>query len=143
MAASCAIASDERVSTLSNSTPESFKKAEELAFSVDDQAKRRSYTQREVALIRDYEDKYRDDGLRERCLVGMTVGQMTDGLDALFEDFKNRAIKLTKAVYVVKKQIKGAPDEEVEAVLSWLRSGDRARLWLKDKDGRLKAVTFP
>jgi hypothetical protein len=68
---------------------------------------------------------------------------MTDGLDALFEDFKNRAIKLTKAVYVVKKQIKGAPDEEVEAVLSWLRSGDRARLWLKDKDGRLKAVTFP
>jgi hypothetical protein len=43
-------------------------------------------------------------------------------MDKIYEDFKNRRIKIQDAIYAVRKQIRGTTEEEVEAVLQFLRS---------------------
>ena len=74
----------------------------------------------------------------------ITVGQIINGLDVLYGDFKNKQIKLVYAVYIVKKQINGASSEEIEAILQYLRSNmDSSKLYFIDKDGKKKKVDLP
>jgi hypothetical protein len=64
-----------------------------------------------------------NQSLMTYVLNGITVGQIMDGLNALYEDFKNRSIQLSDAIYIVKKQIRGAPKEDIEQILLFFRSG--------------------
>src|SRR4030042_974434 len=58
-------------------------------------------------------------------ITGMTLGQIIDGINSLYSDFMNRSIPLVFGIYVVNKQIKGTPQEDLEKILLWLRSGGR------------------
>lgn len=54
-------------------------------------------------------------------IYNITVNQILDGLDKLYEDFKNRNIKISDGFYVVKGQIQGTPNEDIERILLYLR----------------------
>lgn len=91
------------------------------------------------------DEKFRNEELKKYSLINIAAGQMSDGLNTLYQDFKNRNIKITDAIYVVKKQIQGASAEEVEGVLLFLRSGkvELDNLRIIDKEGKSKLITFP
>jgi hypothetical protein len=55
----------------------------------------------------------------ERYFTDVTVGQISDGLDAFFRDYKNRSITLTDAFEIVLRSIKG---EDVEKLIQARRS---------------------
>lgn len=79
-------------------------------------------------------------------ILNITVGQISDGINELFSDFKNRSIKLADAMYFVKKQIKGTPPDEIEKILLYLRSDkkDYALLTVKDENGKaVRYISFP
>jgi len=59
--------------------------------------------------------------LNEISLVGITVGQIQDGVDAFYKDFSNRRIKIVDAIYVVKMQIKGNDPELINAQIRYLK----------------------
>jgi hypothetical protein len=65
-------------------------------------------------------------------------------MDKIYEDFKNRRIKIQDAIYVVRKQIRGTTEEEVEAVLQFLRSEKKWEKYLyKNKAGVEVTIDFP
>lgn len=64
-----------------------------------------------------------NQSLMTYALNGIAVGQIMDGLNALYEDFKNRSIQLSDAIYIVKKQIRGAPKQDIEQILLFFRRG--------------------
>jgi hypothetical protein len=82
-------------------------------------------------------------------ITGMTLGQLIDGIDILYSDFKNRSVSLDHAIYVVYKQIKGTSQDDIEKILLWLRSGGKWEnkdkfLTLKDTEGKvIKTISFP
>jgi hypothetical protein len=83
-------------------------------------------------------------GLYSYGIIEITNGQLVEGLNAFYNDFKNKQVKIWDAIYVVKKQIKGASTEEIEAVLQFLRvDKDYKNLPYTDKDGKRKCATFP
>jgi len=80
----------------------------------------------------------------------MTFGQIIDGLDSFYKDFNNRNITIGTAIYIIKKQIKGDSDEEIETIVSFYRR--HSLVWqpssmdkkpYKDKYGQEKIVSFP
>lgn len=82
-------------------------------------------------------------------ITGMTLGQLTDGIDSLYLDFKNRSIPLVFAIYVVNRQIKGTSTNDIERILLWLRTGGKWEnkdkyLTVKDSEGKvIKIIDFP
>jgi len=93
-----------------------------------------------------YEQYSRNERLYRYTIYGITVGQIVDGLDELYEDFKNRSIKVQDAMYLIKKQIKGAPEEEVRQLLIYLRGDKKSldALWARDEQGKRKyLISFP
>lgn len=88
--------------------------------------------------------KNRSISLKKYGVYSITTGQIVEGLDKLYEDFKNRRIKIQDAIYVVKKQIRGATEEEVEGILQYLRA-DKSyeKLWYKNKMGEDIWIDFP
>ena len=68
-------------------------------------------------------EKIRNTILQRFSLCNITVGQIVEGLDILYKDFKNRGIKISDAIYVVKRQIEGASPDDIEKILIYLRSG--------------------
>ena len=82
-------------------------------------------------------------------ITGMTLGQLIDGIDTLYSDFKNRSVPLVFAIHVVNKQIKGTSQDDIEKILLWLRSGGKWEnkdkfLTVKDTQGKvIKTIIFP
>ncbi len=82
-------------------------------------------------------------------IIDMTLGQLIDGIDILYSDFKNRSVPLVYAIYVVNKQIKGTSQDDIEKILLWLRSGGKWEnkdkfLTVKDAEGKvIKTIGFP
>ncbi len=79
-------------------------------------------------------------------IPNITVGQMVDGLDALYSDFKNRSIFISDAVYFVRNQIGGLPSDDAEKLLLYLRGGktDVEQLIVHDADGKfVRSISFP
>lgn len=82
-------------------------------------------------------------------ITGMTLGQLMDGINTLYLDFKNRSVPLVYAIYVVNKQIKGTSQDDIEKILLWLRSGGKWEnknkfLTVKDTEGKvIKTIIFP
>lgn len=62
-----------------------------------------------------------NDSVQNLCLYDITVGQIKDGIDTLYNDFSNRRIKVIDAVYVVKMQIEGKDPDLIQAQLRYLR----------------------
>lgn len=111
-------------------------------------AKKKSvYTQKEVNMMLEYDKRDRNSGLLRYLIIGITNSQIVEGLNQLYSDFKNRQINLREAIYVVKKQIKGASEEEIQAILEYLRATEDERdfykLYYKDKMGKAKWASFP
>ena len=54
-------------------------------------------------------------------IADVTVGQIMDGMDAFYNDFSNRRIKIVDAIYVVKMQIKGEDPELIDSQIRYLK----------------------
>lgn len=52
-----------------------------------------------------------------------TVGQIKDGFDDIYKDFRNRRIQVPYIAIVVFRQIRGVPEAEIAALLEQLRAG--------------------
>ncbi|OQB44631.1 MAG: hypothetical protein BWY02_02783 [bacterium ADurb.Bin157] len=106
------------------------------------------FTQEETQLwgnfMSNVEGNFRNNLLVRYMLPKITTGQMKEGLDTLYRDFKNVNILIPDAIYIVKRQINGGSVEETEAILQYLRSGrDSGKLNYTDKDGKQKKAIFP
>lgn len=80
------------------------------------------------------------------AITDIKNGQIVDGLNILYEDFKNRNIKIFDAIYVIKKQIRGTPPEDIERILLYLRGNrkDVSLLFVKDLKGKtIRVIKFP
>lgn len=53
--------------------------------------------------------------------TGLTFGQIGDGLDAFYGDYRNRKIELPAAMVYVVKAIRGTPAQEMEKLAEDLR----------------------
>lgn len=114
-------------------------------FYYSDKKKKATFSRREVALMLDSDIINRNERLSPYGVYGITIGQLYEGLNLFYGDFKNKQLKLPVAIYVVKKQIKGASAEEIEAIVQWLRddSKDFRKRFFIDKEGKKKFVAFP
>lgn len=61
----------------------------------------------------DYEEKY---------FSNVTNGQVADGLDAFYKDYKNRSIKVSNAVWLVLSSIAGTPQKELDKKIENVRA---------------------
>jgi len=59
--------------------------------------------------------------LNRISLAKITVGQIKDGVDAFYNDFSNRRIKIVDVIYVVKMQIKGENPELIDSQIRYLK----------------------
>lgn len=75
---------------------------------------------------------------REHGLYGLTFGQLVAGLDEFYKDFRNKQIKVRDAIYVVKMQLEGMPEEAVQRSVKNLRDRVRIELRLPPYDELLK-----
>ena len=57
----------------------------------------------------------------EADMEKIEVGQIVDGMDEFFSDFKNRSIKVKWAYLVVRQQIKGTSEEEIKNFIESVR----------------------
>jgi len=103
------------------------------------------YTRDEVSLLLEREYRKSREWLTHYSIIGITNGQIVDGLNLFYDDFRNRHIKLPDAIYIIRKQILGASKEEIEAIMEWRRNPNRDsnKLIYKDKEGNLKLADFP
>ena len=55
----------------------------------------------------------------------------------MYKDFKNKGIRISDAIYVVKRQIEGTSPEDIEKILIYLRSNyeNYESLVTRDKNG--------
>ena len=60
-----------------------------------------------------------------RYFANATSGQISDGLDSLYSDYKNRAITLDNGVWIVLKAISGVPKGELDALIESYRRNAR------------------
>lgn len=94
--------------------------------------------------------KKKNELLKRYCITGISVSQLVDGLDTFYRDFKNRSIRVNISIYVVRKQIQGASDEELGTVINFLRRmsnetvyGGVPGLKYKNSSGEELEVSFP
>lgn len=110
----------------------------------DDKKPKNTFSRNEVSLLLGNQAEGLNASLYRYAIIEITNGQLVEGLNAFYSDFKNKQIKLSDAVYVVKKQVKGASAEDIETVLQFLRADkDYKKLTYTDKDGKKKWATFP
>jgi hypothetical protein len=107
--------------------------------------KGRKYSRKEVSLLIDFIVRMNNRELYEFNIFKITVGQLAEGVDALYADYKNRQIFISDAIYVVQKQIQGASPDEIEVLCQWLRGGkvDTMKRFFVDSNGRDKFISFP
>src|SRR5687768_12847425 len=51
-----------------------------------------------------------------KFVAKISYGQMTEGLDVFYKDFRNRSIVLPDALWIVLNQISGTPQAEVDSM---------------------------
>jgi hypothetical protein len=69
-------------------------------------------------------DSYRE--YSQKYFGNVTAGQLSDGLDSFYADYKNRRILVSNAVWLVANGIVGTPEEKLNKMIeSWRQnSGD-------------------
>lgn len=53
-----------------------------------------------------------------------TAGQVEEGLNALYSDYRNRLVQVQHALIIVNHQISGEPDEEIQKMIEFWRKTD-------------------
>jgi len=81
--------------------------------------RKQRYSRDEVSLLLEREHRNSREWLTHYSIIGITNGQIVEGLNLFYDDFRNRQIKLPDAAYVVRKQILGASKKEIEAITEW------------------------
>jgi len=110
----------------------------------DEKKPKNLFSRKEISLLLGNTKEAFNSSLFRYMILGITNDQIVDGLNLLYTDFKNRQIKLTDAIYVVKKQIRGASPEEIEAILLYLRAEkDYKKLFYTNKEGKRNYASFP
>lgn len=72
---------------------------------------------------------------------GIAMGQIVQGVDAFYGDFRNKQLGLTLAMEYVRDEIKGKSPEELESkVINWRRCS--AVLQMKDAE-QIKKLACP
>jgi len=69
--------------------------------------------------------------VRSLELSGITCGQIVDGLDKFYKDYRNKKVLTREAVWVVRLEVKGAPEEFIDQEARILRIpiGERWNEW--------------
>lgn len=83
-----------------------------------------SFSKEEVILWGHYRAAMIQKGLTDYAIFDITIGQLSKGMDELYKDPKNMKIRISDAIYAVKKRIKGENQEDMERTLQYLR-GDQ------------------
>ena len=61
--------------------------------------------------------------LENKYLLNVTAGQVRDGLNNFYEDYRNRKIMVSDAIWLVLQSIGGIPKEEMEKMIEeWRRN---------------------
>jgi hypothetical protein len=80
-----------------------------------------TFGKEDVILWGHYRASMIQKGLADYAVYDIKIGQLSQGMDEFYKDPKNTKIRISDAVYVVKKQIRGASPEDLERVLQYLR----------------------
>ena len=56
-----------------------------------------------------------------KFLVGVAISQVVDGVDAFYQDFRNRRVGIAQAVWIVLNQIAGANEATVNSLVEFSR----------------------
>lgn len=67
-------------------------------------------------LLKDAQERI--EGLK---MIGITIGQVTDGMNVFYSEFANRRIKIFDGVFIVKMQIDGRDPDLIQAQIRYLR----------------------
>jgi hypothetical protein len=62
-----------------------------------------------------------------KYVAEVSMGQMSDGLNEFYKDFRNRSISVSDALWIVLKQIAGTPQAEVDALIEAHRKNVRPK----------------
>lgn len=70
--------------------------------------------------------------IKRLVLSGVTYGQMVDGLDKFYQDYRNKKVLTREAIWIVKLQVKGAPQDFIDQEARILRmpTEERGKEWL-------------
>jgi len=75
-------------------------------------------------------------------LSGITLGQIVDGLDKFYKDHRNMRVEAQKAIWIVKLEVRGAPQEFIDEEARLLRmpigERDKERSSLLEKNQAYK-----
>lgn len=77
---------------------------------------------RSIGVSKEYVQRCKTD-YKRLSIIGITVGQLQDGMDKFYEDYRNQRITMVDAIYVVKMEIEGERQELIEAQKRYLRTG--------------------
>jgi hypothetical protein len=80
-----------------------------------------TFSREEMILWGHYRASMIQKGLADYAVYDIKIGLLSKGVDELYRDSKNMKIRISDAVYAVKKQIKGASREDMERTLQDLR----------------------
>lgn len=58
---------------------------------------------------------------RQQDFSHVTVGQLVDGLDNIYSDYRNRRIKTKDAITVVIRSLDGTPEDKLNEIVEWQR----------------------
>lgn len=63
---------------------------------------------------------------KQKYFGNVTAGQLSDGLDSFYADYKNRLITVSSAVWLVANGIVGMPEEELNKMIeSWRQNSGK------------------
>jgi len=79
------------------------------------------FSKEDVIMWGHYRASMIQEGLADYAVYEITVNQLSKGMDELYREGKNSTIKIADALYVVKKQIRGASAAEIENILMSVR----------------------
>lgn len=108
--------------------------------------KKRMFSTKEVKVLLHWENVWKNVMLMDLLMNKVTSTQLQDGVDTLYDDFRNRSVPLWDAAQVVRLQIKGVTKEDVKRVLLYLRSSrtDFDILTVEDEQGNfVKTIRYP
>jgi hypothetical protein len=107
---------------------------------------RKRLSRQEIDIMLHRVEASRNEKLKNYSISKIRWYDITEALDTLYNISKNRSIKVTDAIYVVKKQTEGVSQNEIERILKYLLEGkkDISPLMVIDEKGKvLKIISFP
>lgn len=108
----------------------------------------RKYTSMEVLLYSMY-DSYKKNELYNKAIIKTPNTEIVSGMNQFYIDPANAKVLISNAVYLVKKKLNGAPTDDINELLPYLRGEKENRGgWgifpVYDKNGKVvRVIEFP